>query len=72
MPGSAAAKQRLGVLLEVLCGQCRVREACTRLGVKAARWAQLRQRAVRARRITLELDAIAKGVSPRIRCRSAG
>src|SRR5262249_41631365 len=27
---------------------------------------------VRARRITLELDAIAKGVSPRIRCRSAG
>lgn len=54
LPGSAAAKQRLGVLLEVLCGRCRVKEACARLGVKAARWAQLRQRALRGALAALE------------------
>jgi hypothetical protein len=54
LPGSAAAKQRLQVLLEVLCGRCRVREACARLGVKAARWAQLRQRAWRGALAALE------------------
>jgi hypothetical protein len=54
LPGSAAAKQRLQVLLEVLCGRRRVSEACARLGVKAARWAQLRQRALRGALAALE------------------
>lgn len=54
LPGSVVAKQRLQVLLEVLCGRCRVREACARLGVKAARWAQLRQCALRGALAALE------------------
>jgi hypothetical protein len=54
LEGSAAAKQRLRVLLEVLCGQCRVTQACAYLGVKAARWAQLRRRALRGALAALE------------------
>lgn len=52
--GSMAAKQRLQVLLEVLCGRCRVLQACARLGVKAARWAQLRRRALQGALAVLE------------------
>src|SRR6516165_5326796 len=44
--GSAAAKQRLRVLLEVLSGGCRLKEACERLGLKQARLGQLRRRAL--------------------------
>jgi hypothetical protein len=49
-----AAKQRLQVLLAVLCGRCRVLQACARLGVKAARWAQLRRRALQGALAALE------------------
>src|SRR5262245_48264448 len=54
LQGSAVAKQRLRVLLEVLCGPCRVSEAGARLGVKAARWAQLRRRALHGALAALE------------------
>jgi hypothetical protein len=54
LDGSALAKRRLGLLLQVLGGHCRVQQACTRLGVKPARWAQLRQRALQAAVAALE------------------
>jgi Integrase core domain len=54
LQGSMAAKQRLQVLLEVLCGRCRVLQACARLGVKAARWAQWRRRALHGALAALE------------------
>jgi hypothetical protein len=42
LDGSPEAKQRLKVLLETLNGTCRVQEACGRLGIKEARFDQLR------------------------------
>ncbi len=67
LEGSASAKQRLRVLLEVLTGQCRVTEACARLGVKAARWAQLRRRALHGALAALEPQP---GGRPRRRCQA--
>jgi len=44
--GSDGAKRRLRVLLEVLSGRCRVKDACAQLGLKEARLEQLRTRAL--------------------------
>jgi transposase InsO family protein len=44
--GSDEAKRRLRVLLEVVPGRCRVKDACARLGLKEARLEQLRRRAL--------------------------
>jgi transposase InsO family protein len=44
--GSEGARQRLRVLLEVLSGRCRVKDACERLGLREARLDQLRRRAL--------------------------
>jgi len=46
LDGSDEAKRRLRVLLEVLSGRCRVKDACARLGIKEARLGQLRRRAL--------------------------
>jgi hypothetical protein len=42
LAGSPEAKLRLKVMLETLSGGCRVQEACERLGIKEARFDQLR------------------------------
>jgi hypothetical protein len=42
LDGSPEAKQRLKVLLETLNGTCRVQEACDKLGIKEARFDQIR------------------------------
>jgi hypothetical protein len=42
LDGSPEAKLRLKVMLETLSGGCRVQEACERLGIKEARFDQLR------------------------------
>ena len=42
LPGSDLAKQRARILLETLAGQCRVLEACDRLGISEPRFHQLR------------------------------
>jgi hypothetical protein len=43
LDGSDEAKRRLRVLLEVLSGRCRIKDACARLGIKEARLEQLRR-----------------------------
>jgi len=48
LDGSAPAKARLKVVLEVLAGRCRVSEACARLGLGAPRFHQLRAELLRA------------------------
>jgi hypothetical protein len=42
LDGSFEAKERLKTLLETLTGGCRVQEACERLGIKEARFDQVR------------------------------
>src|SRR5258708_963192 len=42
LDGSAAAKERLQVVLETLAGTCRVGDACARLGIKETRFEQVR------------------------------
>lgn len=42
LEGSPEARQRLKVLLETLTGTCRVGDACDRLGIKEARFDQIR------------------------------
>jgi hypothetical protein len=42
LDGSVEAKERLKTLLETLTGVCRVQEACDRLGIKEARFDQVR------------------------------
>jgi hypothetical protein len=42
LDGSSEAKERLKVLLETLTGACRVQQACERLGIKEARFDQVR------------------------------
>src|SRR5262249_48804589 len=44
LEGSGGAKRRLRVLLEVLSGRCRVKDACAQLGLGEARLEQLRAR----------------------------
>jgi hypothetical protein len=48
LEGSAAARQRLRVILQTLAGQCRVTEACQRLGLSAPRFHQLRAEVLQA------------------------
>jgi Transposase len=48
LPGSQQAKERLKVVLETLSGQCRVLEACRRLGISEPRFHQLRTEALAA------------------------
>jgi len=48
LDGSAEAKQRAKTVLETLAGKCRVQKACERLGVKEARFDQLRIEALQA------------------------
>jgi transposase-like protein len=54
LEGSATAKERLKVVLETLAGQCRVQEACERLGICEQRFHQLRQEALEAALAGLE------------------
>src|SRR5262245_62234600 len=54
LDGSDEAKRRLRVLLEVLSGRCRVKDACVRLGLGEARLEQLRTRALRGALAALE------------------
>ncbi len=42
LDGSPEAKERVKVLLETLNGTCRVQDACNRLGIKEARFDQVR------------------------------
>ena len=46
LDGSDEAKRRLRVLLEVVSGRCRIKDACARLGIKDTRLEQLRRRAL--------------------------
>lgn len=48
LAGSASAKARLRVVLETLAGQCRVVEACARLGLSEPRFHQLRAELLQA------------------------
>jgi hypothetical protein len=48
LPGSAAAMERLQVVLETLAGRCRVLEACARLGISEPRFHQLRTQVLEA------------------------
>lgn len=48
LEGSAQAKERLQVVLATLAGRCRVLEACERLGIKEARFHQLRTEVLEA------------------------
>jgi hypothetical protein len=45
LEGSEQARERLGVILEVATGRCRVGKACERLGLSPSRLEQLRRRA---------------------------
>jgi hypothetical protein len=54
LDGSAAAKQRLKVVLETLAGRCRVVEACARLGLSEPRFHQLRLELLQAALARLE------------------
>jgi transposase InsO family protein len=54
LEGSGEAKRRLRVLLEVLSGRCRVKDACAQLGLGEARLEQLRTRALRGALAALE------------------
>ena len=48
LTGSDQAKERLQVILETLAGNCRVQEACRRLGVSEPRFHQLRAQVLEA------------------------
>jgi transposase-like protein len=48
LPGDAAAKERLRVVLETLTGACRVSEACQRLNLSEQRFDQVRIEALQA------------------------
>ena len=54
LDGSEQAKERLRVVLEVVAGQCRVFEACQRLGVSEPRFYQLREEALQGAVAALE------------------
>ena len=55
LEGSLEAKQRLKVLLETLAGTCRVGDACEHLGIKEARFDQIRIEALQAALQAIEL-----------------
>src|SRR5262245_12147285 len=54
LTGSAAARQRLRLLLETIAGTCRVSEACARLALSDDRFEQLRHTALSAALQALE------------------
>jgi len=54
LDGSEQARERLRVVLEVVAGQCRVFEACERLGVSEQRFYQLREEALQGAVAALE------------------
>ena len=54
LTGSKQAKSRLKVVLQTLAGQCRVQEACQRLGISEPRFHQLRQQMLEAALAGLE------------------
>lgn len=53
--GSPEAKQRLKVVLETLAATCRVGDACEQLGIKEARFDQIRIEALQAALQAIEL-----------------
>jgi transposase-like protein len=54
MPGSDQARQRLQLILGIIAGGVRVRDACRELGVSPTRLEQLRQSALKAALAALE------------------
>src|SRR6516165_6912875 len=54
LDGSTLARERLKVVLQTLAGQCRVAEACERLGICEQRFHQIREEALRAAVAALE------------------
>jgi hypothetical protein len=52
--GSLEAKGRLKILLETMAGRCRILDACERLGIKEARFDQIRIEALQAALEALE------------------
>jgi hypothetical protein len=54
LDGSELAKERLKVVLQTLAGECRVGEACERLGICEQRFHQIREEALRAALAGLE------------------
>jgi transposase-like protein len=48
LQGSDKAKERVRVILETMRGQCRVQEACERLGICEQRFRQLRETLLQA------------------------
>src|SRR5436853_411814 len=78
LDGSAEARERLRLILEVLAGTCRAQDACRLLGLSGTRLEQLRRRALLARRQAVAAARLAQehgcsqseaarrlGVSPR-------
>jgi hypothetical protein len=61
--GSVIAKERARVLLETIAGGCRVKEACTRLGISEPRFDQLRIHGVE--RLVQSMEPRAAGRPPR-------
>ena len=54
LDGSTLARERLKVVLQTLAGQCRVAEACERLGICEQRFHQIREEALQAAVAALE------------------
>lgn len=54
LTGSATAKERLKIVLEVIAGRCRVTEACHKLGISEARFHQLKNEALAGAMTALE------------------
>lgn len=65
LSGSASAKARLRVVLETLAGQCRVVEACARLGLSEPRFHQLRAELLQAALERLEPRPSGRPPAPR-------
>ena len=58
--GSATAKERLQVILETMVEDCRVREACQRLGIGPVRFHVLRQETMQAALDSLEARPVGR------------
>jgi transposase-like protein len=54
LPGHTTAKERLRVVLETIAGDCRVSEACERLGISEQRFDELRLEALQGAIAALE------------------
>lgn len=62
--GSAEAKQRARVVLEVIAGRCGVAEACARLDIETTRFEEIRQQALSA--MVAGLEPKAPGRPPKV------